>query len=78
MNAHERKPPRNFIAEPFEYHQEIDFTIDTLTNLGQGLGRVDGWVVMVPFSIPGEKVRARIHRNHKNYSEADLVEVLEA
>ena len=35
-----------------------------------------GWVVMVPFTLPGEKVRARIFRNHKNYSEADLISVL--
>jgi 23S rRNA (uracil1939-C5)-methyltransferase/tRNA (uracil-5-)-methyltransferase len=25
-----------------------------------------GWVVMVPFTLPGERVRARIFRNHKN------------
>jgi 23S rRNA (uracil1939-C5)-methyltransferase/tRNA (uracil-5-)-methyltransferase len=35
-----------------------------------------GWVVMIPFTLPGEKVRARVYRNHKNYSEADLLEVL--
>jgi 23S rRNA (uracil1939-C5)-methyltransferase/tRNA (uracil-5-)-methyltransferase len=35
-----------------------------------------GWVVMVPFTLPGERVRARVFRNHKNYSEADPVEVL--
>ena len=35
-----------------------------------------GWVVMVPFTLPGEWVRARVFRNHKNFSEADLVEVL--
>ena len=35
-----------------------------------------GWVVMVPFALPGERVRARVFRNHKNYSEADLLEVL--
>lgn len=35
-----------------------------------------GWVVMVPFTLPGEKVRARVYRNHKNYSEADLLGVL--
>ena len=34
------------------------------------------WVVMVPFTLPGEKVRVRVYRNHKNFSEADLVEVL--
>ena len=35
-----------------------------------------GWVVMVPFALPGERVRARIFRNHPNFSEADLVAVL--
>ncbi len=35
-----------------------------------------GWVVMVPFTLPGEKVRVRVYRNHKNFSEADLVAVL--
>jgi 23S rRNA (uracil1939-C5)-methyltransferase/tRNA (uracil-5-)-methyltransferase len=35
-----------------------------------------GWVVMVPFTLPGERVRARVFRNHKNFSEADLVTVL--
>ena len=34
------------------------------------------WVVMVPFALPGERVRVRIFRNHKNYSEADLVAVV--
>ncbi|MBI4625443.1 MAG: class I SAM-dependent RNA methyltransferase [Verrucomicrobia bacterium] len=35
-----------------------------------------GWVVMVPFTLPGERVRARVFRNHKNYSEADVIEIL--
>ncbi len=34
------------------------------------------WVVMVPFTLPGERVRARVFRNHKNFTEADLVTVL--
>jgi 23S rRNA (uracil1939-C5)-methyltransferase/tRNA (uracil-5-)-methyltransferase len=70
--------PKNFVDEPFQYHQELEFTVDSLTNLGMGLGRVDGWVVMVPFVIPGERVKVRIFRNFQNYSDADLVEVLEA
>lgn len=35
-----------------------------------------GWVIMVPFTLPGERVRVRVFRNHKNFSEADLLEVL--
>jgi tRNA/tmRNA/rRNA uracil-C5-methylase (TrmA/RlmC/RlmD family) len=33
-------------------------------------------VIMVPFALPGERVRVRVFRNHKNFSEADLVTVL--
>ncbi len=70
-------PPRKFVPEPFAYHQEIELTIDSLSNMGHGVGRVDNWVVFVPYTLPGEKVRARVYRNEKNCSMADLVEILE-
>ena len=38
----------------------------------------NGWVVFVPHTLPGEKVVARIFRNDKSHSQADLVKVLEA
>jgi 23S rRNA (uracil1939-C5)-methyltransferase/tRNA (uracil-5-)-methyltransferase len=74
---------KKFNDRPFAYHQELELEIATLTNLGVGLGRLplpdepeSRWVVMVPFALPGERVKARVFRNHKNFSEADLVEVL--
>ena len=74
---------RKFNDQPFAYHAELELDIVTLTNLGSGLGRVAlpgeseaKWVVMVPFALPGERVRVRVFRNHKNFSEADLVAVL--
>ena len=74
------KNRKKFNDQPFPYHHELEMEVSTLTNLGVGLGRVtvgEGkWVVMVPFTLPGEKVKVRVFRNHKNYSEADLVEVL--
>lgn len=70
-------PPRKFVPVPFSYHQEIELTIESLSNQGDGVGRIDNWVVFVPYTLPGEKVRARVYRNDKNCSNADLVEVLE-
>lgn len=67
---------KTFNDHPFAYHEEIELEITSLTNQGQGVGRHDGWVVMIPFVIPGERVRARVYRNHANYSEADPVEIL--
>lgn len=68
--------PQNFVSFPFEYHQEIEIQIDNLSNMGMGVGRVNDWVVFVPFTLPGERVRARIFRNEKNCSHADLIEIL--
>lgn len=79
------KKKKTFNDQPFAYHEEIELEIVTLTNLGVGLGRfsrgegaarLDNWVVMVPFTLPGERVSARAFRNHKNFSEADLVRVI--
>lgn len=70
-------PPRNFVPTPFSYHQELELTIEALSNQGAGVGRVDNWVIFVPHTLPGERVRASIYRNEKNCSMADLVEVLE-
>jgi tRNA/tmRNA/rRNA uracil-C5-methylase (TrmA/RlmC/RlmD family) len=84
------RPHKKFVPFPFEYHQEIDITIDSLSNLGVGIAKVDipasqeegetettKWVVFVPFALPGEKVRTRIFRNDNNCSQGDLIEVLE-
>jgi 23S rRNA (uracil1939-C5)-methyltransferase/tRNA (uracil-5-)-methyltransferase len=71
-----RRPSKSFVPHPFPYHAEIELEIESLSNLGHGVGRVDAWVVFVPFSLPGERVRARVYRNTASYSSADLVEIL--
>ncbi len=71
------RPSPRFREGPFTYHQEIEVEVASLTNQGAGVARVDGWVVFVPYALPGDRVRARVFRNHASYSEADLVAVLE-
>lgn len=69
-------PPKGFCPEPFAYHHELELEIQSLSNDGKGVGRVDGWVIFVPYALPGDVVKARIWRNDKNCSTADLVEVI--
>lgn len=57
-------PNPRFEAKPFEYLQELELRIESLTNLGDGVARVDGWVVMVGRVVPGELVKAKVYRNH--------------
>ncbi|KAG0004652.1 tRNA(m5U54)methyltransferase [Modicella reniformis] len=65
---------------PFQNFEELDVTIGSLAQSGEGLAllpdRGDGWVLVVPFVIPGEKVKARVYRHNWGYSFADLVEVI--
>ncbi|KAF9585783.1 tRNA(m5U54)methyltransferase [Lunasporangiospora selenospora] len=66
---------------PFHNFEELEVTIGSLAQSGEGLAllpdRGDGWIVVVPFVIPGEKVKARVYRHNWGYSYADLVEVIE-
>ncbi len=79
------RQPKKFKDTPFSYHQEIEVEITSLSNLGVGIARVQidgqdadapGWVVFVPHTLPGEKVIARIFRNDKSHSQADLVKII--
>ena len=71
------RPPKGFRESPYPYHHVLEILIDSVTDLGIGIARDDNWVIHVPFVLPGERIRARIYRNHKNYSDADCLEVLE-
>ena len=51
--------------------------IEKLVYGGAGLMRVDGCVVFVPRTAPGERIRARVTVVKKHFAQADLVEILQ-
>src|SRR3954467_9619759 len=55
----------------------VDVTIDTLAHGGAGVGRLDGYVVFVRQTVPGDRVRAQITKRKRAYAEARPVELLE-
>jgi 23S rRNA (uracil1939-C5)-methyltransferase len=54
----------------------IQLSLTTQTYGGQAIGRHDGKAVFVPFALPGEIVRTRIVEERKNFSRAELLEVI--
>jgi len=60
---------------PVRRGEEVVLVIDRLAYGGRGVGRVNGFVVFVPDTAPGDRVRARLWRVKRGYGEADLVEV---
>ncbi len=51
--------------------------IEKLSNLGLGIAKNDGYVTFVPNTCPGDTVRIKIIKKNKNYSNAELVEIIE-
>jgi 23S rRNA (uracil1939-C5)-methyltransferase len=55
----------------------LDLTIDSLAHGGNGVARLDGYVVFVAGAVPGDHVRAVVGKSKRAYAEARTVEVLE-
>ncbi len=58
--------------------QILEVTIERLAYGGRGVGRVDGYVVFVPLTAPGDRVRARVKKARRRFCEAELETLLEA
>ncbi|KAF9491625.1 tRNA methyltransferase [Pleurotus eryngii] len=65
---------------PLQFHDEVELEILSISSGGDGLALAPTphppWVVVVPFCLPGEKVRAKVYRSGLMHSLADLVEVV--
>lgn len=49
--------------------------IGSLSQGGHGVGRLGDFVLFIPYTVPGDLVRAKITEIKKNYGQADLIEV---
>ena len=56
----------------------VELDVERIAYGGDGVGRADGLVVFVPWTAPGERVRARIVERHPRYARARLEGVLAA
>ncbi|MCL2672444.1 MAG: 23S rRNA (uracil(1939)-C(5))-methyltransferase RlmD [Clostridiales bacterium] len=56
---------------------EITLAITALGSEGQGIGRLNGLAIFVPYTLPGETVRALVIKARPNYAIGKLAEVLE-
>jgi 23S rRNA (uracil1939-C5)-methyltransferase len=62
-----------------ERGEEIELSIDSLAHGGEGVARfgAEGYVVFVAGAIPGDRVRAFVHKRKRAYAHARTVEILE-
>src|SRR5215212_2854705 len=56
--------------------QELELTIDSFAQGGNGVARLDGYVLFVQGAIAGDRVRAAVTKSKRDYGEARTLEVL--
>ncbi len=66
------------MAPPVQRDEELELRIDSLAFGGNGVARLDGFVVFVRAGLPGDTVRARVTKVQRRHAEAIATEVLVA
>jgi 23S rRNA (uracil1939-C5)-methyltransferase len=67
-----RRSRRPQLPEPFEV------TIEGLSHEGRGISHHNGKIVFVFAALPGERVKIQINKTTKKFSEASVIEVIQA
>jgi 23S rRNA (uracil1939-C5)-methyltransferase len=65
------------VGAPVAKDQELELRVDSLAYGGNGVARLNGFVVFVRRGLPGDRVRARVTKVKRNHAEALATEVLE-
>lgn len=56
---------------------EIDVSIEKLSNLGFGIAKHEGLVIFVANACPGDKLKIKITKLNKNWANGQIVEIIE-
>ncbi|HTO24386.1 MAG TPA: 23S rRNA (uracil(1939)-C(5))-methyltransferase RlmD [Gaiellaceae bacterium] len=64
------------MAAPVARDQEVELDVESLAYGGNGVARLDGFVVFVRRGLPGDRVRARVTKVKRGFAEATATEVL--
>src|ERR1035437_6782575 len=64
-------------AAPVTKEQELELRIESLAFGGNGVARLEGFVLFVRRGLPGDLVRARVTKVKRSHAEAETIEVLE-
>lgn len=62
-------------AVPVKKNETITLTFEDLTHEGNGVGKVDGYPLFVPYGLPGEEATVKVVKANKNFGFGKLLDV---
>ena len=65
------------IKNNYKIGQKLEIEIEKIVFGGEGLGRIDGFAVFVPMSVPGDKVEIEIISVKKSYARGLITRIIE-
>jgi len=72
--SRQRSPAAFFKEKPVKVGEEIDVTVSEVSRRGDGVARVQGFVIFIPSAKQGMQVKIRIKEIRPNFATAELIE----
>lgn len=60
---------------PVQKNEQLTITIEDITHEGSGVGKVDGYPLFIPKTLPGEEAVIKVVKVNKNYGFGKLLEL---
>lgn len=73
MTYERRGFDRRIPPKPVEIGKEYDIEIEETSRRGEGITRIEGLVIFVPKTKPGDKVRIKITNISRRFAEAEVI-----
>lgn len=77
MRYERRGFDRRLPPKPVEIGKEYDVEIQETSRRGEGITKIEGLVIFVPKTKPGDKVRIKITNISRRFAEAEVIEEAE-
>ncbi|MBP1970407.1 23S rRNA (uracil1939-C5)-methyltransferase [Virgibacillus natechei] len=62
-------------SAPVKKNETITLSFEDLTHEGNGVGKIDGYPLFVPYGLPGEEAQVKVIKVNKNFGFGKLLEV---
>ena len=60
--------------KPVKVGEEVDVTVSELSRRGEGVARIEGFVIFVPNAKQGQQAKIRIKEVKANFATAEVIE----